>query len=85
MMPFLSFLTTHNGTEIGVNEFIKIAFQHSIGICGLVVCPVVLYHFIGVQDIAPYLISPSRINSFSFESGLFLSLLLQLYLQQTGT
>ena len=58
-MPNL-LLRAHNRTQIGPDKIIEVAVQHRFGIAGLIVCAVVLDHFIGMQDIAANLIANQR-------------------------
>jgi DNA-binding NarL/FixJ family response regulator len=50
----------------------KFAIQHGIGVARLVLSPVVLYHLVGVQDIAPNLVTPAGTYPLALKFGPFL-------------
>jgi hypothetical protein len=58
--------------QIGIDEPIQASIQHPLRIAYLIVCAVVLHHFIGMQHIGSNLVAPAGLNVLPLQANLFL-------------
>ena len=70
--------------QIGLDETVKVAVEHSISIADFMTCTVILDHPVGMEDIGADLASPGNLLLLASQSFGFALLLFRLQFVDTG-
>ena len=70
--------------ELGLHERVEVAVQDGAGVAGLVARAQVLDHLVRVQDVAPDLVAPARLDVLALELADLGLLLLERALEEPG-